>query len=144
MTDIETMSDRPWYSAGLSFSCTQCGNCCTGSPGYVWVSEADIRAIAEYLDKPIGEVRLLHTRPARGKTSLTEYANGDCTFFDPKTRRCTIYPVRPVQCRTWPFWNQNLATPEAWKQTQTACPGAGCGNLVSLEAIEALRSQSDV
>src|SRR5690606_15561824 len=51
-------TDR-WYRDGLRFECTQCGNCCTGMPGHVWVDEADIARIAEYLDKPIGEIRLL-------------------------------------------------------------------------------------
>jgi uncharacterized protein len=128
----------PWYRNGLSFRCTQCGNCCTGSPGYVWVEEEDVRRISEYLDKPIGEIRLLHTRPARGRVSLTEYANGDCTFFDPATRRCRIYPVRPSQCRTWPFWTSNLRDPESWKQAEQACPGAGVGELIPLEVIEQL------
>lgn len=140
----ERAMSEPWYHSGLKFTCSQCGNCCTGTPGYVWVTDQDVLAIARYLDKPVGEIRLMHTRPARGKTSLTEFANGDCTFFDPTTRRCRIYPVRPVQCRTWPFWNQNLASPEAWQQTQQVCPGAGCGNFVSLDEIEAQRVQSDV
>jgi Fe-S-cluster containining protein len=127
--------DQPWYRDGLRFECTQCGNCCTGSPGYVWVNDVEIREIAAYLDKPVGEIRLLNTRPARGKTSLIEYANGDCIFFDPHGRGCTIYPVRPVQCRTWPFWASNIESPEAWRQTQSVCPGAGQGELVTLETI---------
>jgi uncharacterized protein len=135
---------EPWYNEGLRFDCTQCGNCCTGSPGYVWVTEEELQAIAEYLDKPIGELRLLYTRPARGKVSLTEYANGDCVFFDSRTRRCTVYPVRPRQCRTWPFWKSNVATPEAWDRTQQVCPGAGKGAFVSLEEIEFRTAQTDL
>lgn len=134
----------PWYTDGLNFTCTQCGNCCTGSSGFVWVTDADLQAIAEYLDKPLGEIRLLHTRPARGKVSLTEFANGDCTFFDPRTRRCRIYPVRPGQCRTWPFWNMNLSTRQAWEQMCQGCPGAGQGELIPFEEIEHRRQQNEV
>ena len=126
---------QPWYAPGLSFRCTQCGNCCTGSPGFVWVTDEEIQAIADHLDKPIGEIRLLHTRPARGLTSLTEFANGDCTFFDPQNRRCTIYEARPKQCRTWPFWQSNLSSPEAWARTQVLCPGAGHGDFVPLDEV---------
>lgn len=78
----------------------------------------------------------MHTRPYGGKLSLQEFANGDCTFFDPDTRRCSIYPVRPTQCRNWPFWLSNLETPDAWTDTQTECPGAGKGPVVSLEVIQ--------
>lgn len=137
-------TDLPWYHAGLQFECTQCGNCCTGSPGFVWVTEDDVRAIADYLDKPIGEIRLMHTRPARGKSSLTEFANGDCTFLDPQTRGCKIYPVRPIQCRTWPFWNSNIATPEAWQETCRDCPGAGNGPLYSLDVIQQRAAEVDI
>lgn len=134
----------PWYKNGLRFQCTQCGNCCTGTPGFVWVTDEELQAISEFLDKPIGELRLLYTRPARGKVSLTEYANGDCVFLDPHTRRCRVYPVRPAQCRTWPFWKSNVATPEAWERTQQACPGAGKGEFVSLDEIELRTAQTEL
>ncbi len=127
---------EPWYRDGLRFECTQCGDCCTGGPGFVWVTDDEVQAIAAYLDKPVGEIRLLHTRPARGMTSLTEYLNGDCTFLDPQTRGCRVYPVRPAQCQTWPFWRGNIETPADWEQTCRVCPGSGRGELVPLEVIE--------
>src|SRR5690606_5106857 len=66
--------DEPWYKDGLKFTCTQCGNCCTGAPGVVWVDDGEIEKIADYLGKSTGEVRLFHTRPVRGRISLTEFA----------------------------------------------------------------------
>lgn len=135
---------EPWYKDGLHFKCTQCGNCCTGSPGFVWVDDAEIQAIADYLGKTIGEVRLMHTRPARGKISLNEYANGDCVFFDGKGRGCTIYPVRPKQCRTWPFWNSNLESEDDWDFVKTICPGTGRGDFVPFDEIEIRRSAIDL
>ncbi len=133
-----------WYSDGLRFTCTQCGDCCTGSPGYVWVDDQELAAIADHLHTSIGELRLLHTRPARGGTSLREFTNGDCTFLDPQTRRCRVYAVRPRQCRTWPFWKSNIATPEAWQKTCSVCPGAGRGEFVPVEDIQALSSVIDL
>lgn len=130
-----TGAREPWFAGGLRFACTQCGNCCTGRPGYVWVDEAEIHQIAEYLDKPVGEIRLLRTRPAKGRVSLTEHANGDCTFFDPNTRQCAIYPVRPTQCRSWPFWQSNLTTEADWQRAEQDCPGAGTGELIPLDEI---------
>lgn len=130
------MSQEPWYQEGLKFQCTQCGNCCTGAPGVVWVNDEELQQLADFLGKSIGEVRLMHTRRIGNRVSLTEYANGDCVFFDGQSRRCTVYPVRPRQCRSWPFWDSNLASPEDWKETQQHCPGAGCGDFVSLEEIE--------
>ena len=127
------MSD-PWYKNGLRFTCTRCGHCCTGEPGYVWVSDADLAALAEHLGETVEAVRGLYTRwTARGRT-LREKANGDCVFYDRKAG-CTVYPARPPQCRTWPFWESNVATPADWECTCAVCPGSGQGELISAEEI---------
>lgn len=139
------MSEQtPWYRDGLCFSCTQCGDCCTGAPGVVWVTDEDIANIAKVTGKSIAEIRLFHTRIVGGRVSLREHANGDCTFFDPEQRRCTIYEARPTQCRTWPFWKSHLESPETWKQVEHECPGAGQGAFVSLEEIERLAGQMEI
>ena len=131
------MSKKPWYSDGLRFECTGCGNCCTGAPGVVWVSDEELHQIAEFLDEPVGGVKIEHTKLFAGRRTLKEFANGDCTFFDPEKRGCTIYPVRPIQCRTWPFWESNLESETEWNEVKKECPGAGQGNFFSLEQIEA-------
>jgi uncharacterized protein len=125
---------HPWYQPGLRFTCTQCGDCCTGAPGFVWVDDAELAAIAEFLGEPIEEVRGLMTRETMRGRTLREKANGDCVFYE-KDKGCTIYPVRPAQCRTWPFWESNLASPETWRQTCEVCPGSGRGELIPAEEI---------
>jgi hypothetical protein len=40
------MDEHPWYKDGLRFTCTGCGDCCTGAPGYVWVNKEEIEALA--------------------------------------------------------------------------------------------------
>ena len=135
---------KPWHADGLNFTCTQCGNCCTGDPGVVWVNDEEIREIAEYLDKPVGEIRLFHTRLVSGRVSLTEYQNGDCTYFDPEKRHCKVYPVRPQQCRTWPFWRSNISSKEKWDEVCETCPGAGQGTFFSLEEVEERARRVDI
>jgi hypothetical protein len=125
---------EPWYQDGLRFTCTRCGHCCTGEPGYVWVSDEELAALADHRRESIDEVRDLYTRPTpRGRT-LREKANGDCVFYD-RQAGCTVYPARPAQCRTWPFWESNVATPEDWQRTCAVCPGSGRGELISAEEI---------
>lgn len=128
------MMDDPWYQAGLRFQCTRCGNCCTGAPGFVWVNEEEVQAIAEHLGEPAGRVEALYTHAVDRRRSLREKANGDCVFFE-RDKGCTIYSVRPRQCRTWPFWESNVATPDTWQRTQRRCPGSGQGELISVEEI---------
>ncbi len=124
----------PWYKDGLRFTCTRCGHCCTGEPGYVWVNDADLTAIAEFLGEPVAEVRAMSTKLAARGLSLREKSNGDCVFYD-RQAGCTIYPVRPPQCRTWPFWESNVASPESWERTCAVCPGSGQGELIPEEEI---------
>jgi Fe-S-cluster containining protein len=128
---------EPWYADGLRFRCTRCGACCTGAPGFVWVNDEELRQIAEHRGEPVEQAEGLYTyraRAARGGRTLREKANGDCVFYD-RAAGCTIYPVRPRQCRTWPFWESNVATPETWQRTCEVCPGAGQGDFVPAEEI---------
>nr|WP_261342405.1 YkgJ family cysteine cluster protein [Alienimonas californiensis] len=135
------VNDEPWYANGLRFSCTACGACCTGAPGAIWVDDEEQAAIAEAAGISLMELRLKRTRLIGGRVSLRERANGDCTFLDPNTRKCTVYAARPVQCRTWPFWDSNLNTPADWERTKAECPGAGVGQLVSLQDIRRQANQ---
>jgi Fe-S-cluster containining protein len=130
------MSQQPWYADGLKFTCTQCGDCCTGAPGYVWVNREEIAALAQRFELSVEEFERQFVRRVGVKKSLIEFANGDCVFLDAKTRRCKVYDLRPRQCRTWPFWDSNTRTPEAWKETCRVCPGSGQGEIVPLERIQ--------
>ena len=124
----------PWYHAGLRFECTRCGNCCTGAPGYVWLDAAEVDAIASFLGEPRDEFLAVYTRVAHRGRTLRERADGDCTFYK-RGQGCTIYPVRPKQCRTWPFWDSNLRTPLHWQQAGDGCPGVGSGPLIAADEI---------
>jgi Fe-S-cluster containining protein len=128
--------EEPWYKDGLRFQCTGCGDCCTGAPGYVWVNQAEIDALAERLEMDPAKFEKKYVRQIGVRRSLNEYKNGDCVFFDNKSRKCTVYEQRPRQCRTWPFWNSNLKSPEAWAETCESCPGSGKGKLYQLEHIQ--------
>ncbi len=134
------MSEKPWYDKGLRFECSQCGDCCTGGPGYVWVTNEEIAALAEAIgEEDIEQFEQLYVRKIGIRKSLKELPNWDCVFFDGEKRGCTVYDARPRQCRTWPFWDSNLRSPEMWQQTCEFCPGSGKGKLHQLEEIEAQR-----
>ncbi len=140
---------EPWYRAGLRFACTQCGNCCTGPPGAVWVDAAEIRALAEDLGMEEAAFIARYTRAIGSRRSLeervTEHGN-DCVFLDrasvPGRAVCGVYRSRPSQCRTWPFWRENLVSREAWESTKTRvpCPGmdAPAGRLHPLVEIRVM------
>jgi len=155
--------EGPWYEGGLQFTCTQCGNCCTGGPGYVWASDVEIRRLAEYLKLSVKEVVEQFCRRIDGRISFTErrnQGNYDCIFLkeekverpasngtDEKIihtkRMCTVYPVRPLQCRTWPFWPELLSSLESWNRAARRCPGMNVGRKYSLPQITEIRDAKD-
>jgi Fe-S-cluster containining protein len=123
------------YEEGLRFECTKCGACCSGAPGAVWVDDQEIAELAAHLALDPPEFEQQYVRRLGGRRALFERFDGDCVFLDAHTRRCTVYAARPVQCRTWPFWEANVASPEAWEETRAACPGAGHGRLFTVDEI---------
>ncbi len=114
--------EKPWYSEGLRFECTGCGQCCTGAPGYIWVNDTEIQTLADYLKLPIDKFKRRFLRKVGKRYSLVEYSKTyDCIFL--KDNKCTVYSVRPTQCRTFPWWKENLSSPEAWHEAAKRCEG---------------------
>jgi Fe-S-cluster containining protein len=145
------MTGAPWYADGLRFECTQCGNCCSGPPGAVWVDDADVERIARRLGIEVADCAARYTRVIGVRRSLKEVrgARGlDCVFLDrssqPGKALCSIYEVRPAQCRTWPFWRENVESREAWERVKqsTPCPGMGIGRLHTFTEITIARDGS--
>ncbi len=106
-------------------ACMACGGaCCTGESGYIWTKYEEIEKIAEFLELSVEDFGKMYLRKVKHRYSLTEKQIGDddyaCIFFDEKRSRCTIYMVRPRQCRTFPFWEQ-FKNDE--NEVRRECPG---------------------
>jgi Fe-S-cluster containining protein len=117
------MSDEGerWYSAGLRFSCTGCGRCCSGTGSYVWVSREEICRLAERFGLGLDAFGRRFVRRVGTRYALVDGAHGDCVFL--VGRSCSVYEDRPSQCRAFPWWPVNLASPEAWERAALACEG---------------------
>ncbi len=114
---------------GFSFSfnpskCESCGgNCCTGESGYIWVNPGEAKSMAEYLGLELEDFRKDYMTKIGYKFSLTEksYENGyACVFFDEDKKQCSIYEVRPSQCKSFPFWDYFKTNK---KEAEKECPG---------------------
>ena len=125
-----------WYGDGLRFACSRCGRCCTGDPGTVLVSDREISGLAELGEFSESRFRKDYTRTlGDGRVVLREREDGTCVFYDSR-QGCTVYEARPRQCRTYPFWQKNLSSPEAWATEADACPGIGRGERHTEDIIE--------
>jgi Fe-S-cluster containining protein len=146
-----------WYAGGLAFECSRCGRCCAGpEEGFVWISEPEIEALTKHLKMPIEHFRRVYLRREGRRYTIVENARTkDCIFLrrDPSTSsgpspstgsgpRCSIYDLRPSQCRTWPFWPSNLRDPDCWSTAAQRCRGINRGPLHTLDEICAKRDRT--
>ncbi len=132
------MSGAPFYSQGLRFECTRCSACCRHTPGYVFLSPADLARMSAFLGVDGTEFRRSYCRqvsfgPA-SRVSLTEKPNLDCVFWE--AGGCAVYEARPLQCRSFPFWSSQLGSRADWKECGQRCPGVGKGRLHGRAEIE--------
>jgi Fe-S-cluster containining protein len=143
-----TKAQKEWYAKGLRFKCSQCGNCCTGPPGTVWLTRDEGRKTAAALGLGVEAFYRKYAHKVEGRWSLRERHTRqgyDCVFLDRDffndTATTEIYTTRPAQCRTWPFWPENLESPETWKtvKRRTPCPGMDDGPLIPVDRIRVQR-----
>jgi len=130
---------RYFFDSGIRFECRRCGACCTGDPGIVRISGPEIRILADFLKIPVSDLTRKHLRPITSGFSISEEADGACRFYD---QGCQIYPVRPLQCRTYPFWLSHMRSQRQWENALRQCPGIGSGPLYARERILDMISRS--
>jgi len=122
---VELLSEEGYAYKFAPSACEACGgHCCTGETGYIWTKYEEIDAIASFLTLSIEEFAIRYLRKVKHRYSLIEKQlssdNFACIFFDESKKRCSIYPVRPLQCRTFPFWEQFKNNED---EVRKECPG---------------------
>ena len=118
--------DQSIYARGIRFACQGCGECCRtrGKHGFVYVSLPERRRLARHLRLATRVFTLRFCEKSNGFFQLRSIGK-DCVFLE--GNRCRVHRARPEQCKTWPFWPENL-TKTAWSRDVAAeCPGIGKG-----------------
>ncbi|HMN42267.1 MAG TPA: YkgJ family cysteine cluster protein [Phycisphaerales bacterium] len=143
--------ERGRDGTGLSFSCTMCGNCCSGPAGYIIVSDDEIAALAKRLKVTVAAFTADYTHMSEEGRSLNEKKSAaglDCIFLDrekiPGKAVCGVYEDRPIQCRTWPFWPSVIKTRQTWERAKRTCPGIDNGKKHTLVQIRIARDTFDI
>jgi Fe-S-cluster containining protein len=130
--------DTSFYKNGLRFQCQRCSRCCRIDPGYVFLTEADLAALLLATGFPRDRFLEEYCRwvPVNGYLylSLKEKPNYDCIFWE--GGGCLVYEHRPIQCKSYPFWETFLLSIEQWEALKASCPGVGLGTLHSPQEIQ--------
>ena len=139
---MNPLDDRTYFfDKGIFFECQRCGACCTGEPGIIYVDHDDVSRIAGHLEQPVSRFITDYLYPFENSYTIREDAGGRCLLYEDG---CTVYPVRPGQCKTYPFWFENLRSRKKWQRVSRECPGIGHGLLYSRSQIlEIVRSNMD-
>lgn len=134
-----TKTKKNFWKDGIRFECQGSGKCCTsrGNYGFVYLTLEDRRRFAKFFKIPTARFTRKYCQKTGGHFHL-RHPEKDCEFLSEK--KCTVYEARPSQCRTWPFWPENMNA-KTWKRDVIAfCPGVGKGKRYSekeiLEALE--------
>ena len=125
------------FSKGIRFQCQGSSNCCVsrGSYGFVYLSKKDILRLSKHTDLEVKDFINLYCDKTDGFVHFKERKkNGKCQFLEKK--RCSIYVARPTQCRTWPFWSENMKIKKWNKEIKLFCPGIDKGKLFKPSEIE--------
>ena len=131
------------YKKGIRFECQGSGNCCVsrGSYGFVYLSDIDLNRFSKYFKISIKKFKEKYCQITDGFIHLSEKyeLKGNCIFL--KGKKCSVYNSRPTQCRTWPFWNENMNA-KIWNEDIAInCPGIGKGKLIKSKITERFLKQ---
>lgn len=135
---------KPWWEDGLPFSCQQSGKCCQqrGGYGYVYVNARERQRIAERLEVSLDAFDRRYTRSEKDGGRVLRFVDGACVFL--QGGLCSVHEVKPVQCRTWPFWEELLESPEVYeREVLTFCPGSRSGPRVDAASIRAQMEETE-
>ncbi len=129
---------QPFYlRQPLRFSCTRCGKCCaTAGEYYVYLNESESERIREYLQLSRGWFRRRYLQQLEeGERVLVSAADERCIFLD-DDGGCRVYPVRPLQCRTYPYWPELVSSARAWRRESRRCEGINRGRAIARDEVE--------
>ena len=119
-------------SEGLRFACRPGCVACCAQKGFVYLTDADAGRIAEFLGMTAQAFEKRYCYRTRNQLRLRVPREAQCHFLG--SGGCAIHPVKPVQCRIFPFWPELVASRAEWRKTARYCPGIGEGPLVNIDA----------
>ena len=109
-------------------ACTPCpGRCCRGKSGNIWINDQELKELSSFLAMNTLDFINRFVDRVDNKMSLKErYVDDsyDCIFFDVRKNGCSVYAVRPIQCRRFPFWEKYK---NSLDELMRECPGIRVG-----------------
>lgn len=93
----------------------------------MFLTNEDANRLSRFLSTPLnlfaqyGEFDSTRFAPFKTRQWFLNITNGACVFFE--NGKCGVYEARPTQCRTYPFWPENVSKDDFKESVKTECPG---------------------
>jgi Fe-S-cluster containining protein len=114
----------------LRFACQSgCTKCCEVH-GFVYITENDLRRIAAYVGLTPTAFEKRYVVRFKRLLRLRKPRRAQCHFLT--KGGCSVHPVKPVQCRLYPFWPELVEQRAHWEAERRMCPGIGKGELIQI------------
>jgi hypothetical protein len=107
--------------------------------GEVYLTEEDLTRIAAHLSLKPADFEAQHVLRTTRSLRLRKPPDRQCLFH--REGRCSIHPIKPVQCRVFPFWPEIIESAEAWDETARNCPGMNKGPLIQIAAARTISDE---
>ena len=122
-------------SEGLRFECQPGCTACCEQKGFVYLTEADLLRMSEFLAMSPAAFEKKYVYRTRKQMRLRVPRESQCSFL--REGGCSIHPAKPTQCRIFPFWPELLESKREWLKTAKYCPGMGKGPLIQIDSARA-------
>lgn len=99
------------------------------------MTEEEIQRLAQALSMELEAFGKRYLRRYHDGYALVDGPDGACIFLTP-ANQCRVYEVRPLQCRTYPWWPEYLTSLAHWEAQQRICPGIGTGPRIPYSVIQ--------
>jgi Fe-S-cluster containining protein len=110
--------------------------------GQVYLSEEDLVRIAAYVNMSPAEFEERYVYRTARLMRLRKPPAKQCMFH--VENRCSIHPVKPTQCRIFPYWPEIIESQSSWDETAKSCPGMNQGPLIQIEIARNVSKEMQV
>ena len=119
------------YPAAVRFRCTKCGICCGDTKEknrHVLLLRREAEQVSRATSQPPSQFAVKIEGKEPYSYEMKKSKDGKCFFLE--NNRCTIYSVRPLICRFYPFELISSGGKYRFLYTEE-CPGINRGRVLS-------------
>jgi Fe-S-cluster containining protein len=127
------------YPRNIRFECSRCALCCGDTKNRKrsilllqiesgCISQKTSKTLDEFAEKVEGFEPYVYR--------MKKNSDGKCVFL--KNNLCSIYGIRPLICRFYPFQLRSIGTNKFVFECTNECPGIGKGRKLKREFFEKL------